>query len=333
MTLAERVQKVAAQGFTERQAGFLVTVMLHSGVCMDRQYCAFARIAHGRKTYEFFQRLVARGYATAYTCAHGRARIFHVHHKALYRAIGEANNRFRRPTPIARAVERLMLLDTVLSSPEMTWLATEQDKLAHFTPLVHNRLHRNELPHLTFGSGDKTTVRYFPDKLPIGVHSDGSHVFTYLVIRAVPVDFRAFLHRHIELLCALPTWRVRLLIPNHLVNATATYEATWREELVSPLRLSTVDELRWYFKERQRFEDPSSNSIDDESARLLRAQKAFDAPRFRVLYRSWLRHGQSVLEGAASSVLSDAIARRTGRVESHVLSHQYLHLSPLVATA
>ena len=37
VTFAERVHAVAEKGFTERQAGFLVTVMLHSGVCVRRQ--------------------------------------------------------------------------------------------------------------------------------------------------------------------------------------------------------------------------------------------------------------------------------------------------------
>ncbi len=39
---AERVQAVAAFGFTERQARFLVTVLVHSGVFIERQYRAFA---------------------------------------------------------------------------------------------------------------------------------------------------------------------------------------------------------------------------------------------------------------------------------------------------
>ena len=43
MTHEERVSAVAALGFTERQAAFLVQVMLHSGVCLGRQYCTFAR--------------------------------------------------------------------------------------------------------------------------------------------------------------------------------------------------------------------------------------------------------------------------------------------------
>ena len=49
MTHAERVAEIKGRfGFTERQAGFLVTVMLHAGVCLARQYCAFARIKYGR---------------------------------------------------------------------------------------------------------------------------------------------------------------------------------------------------------------------------------------------------------------------------------------------
>ena len=47
MTHQDRVSGVAALGFTERQANFLVHVMLHSGVCLGRQYCTFAGIARG----------------------------------------------------------------------------------------------------------------------------------------------------------------------------------------------------------------------------------------------------------------------------------------------
>ena len=53
MTWDERVRAVADHGFTPRQAGFLVTVMLHAGVCLGRQYCAFARITHGYATQHF----------------------------------------------------------------------------------------------------------------------------------------------------------------------------------------------------------------------------------------------------------------------------------------
>jgi hypothetical protein len=39
---AERTNAVASFGFTERQARFLVNVLLHSGVFVERQYCSFA---------------------------------------------------------------------------------------------------------------------------------------------------------------------------------------------------------------------------------------------------------------------------------------------------
>ena len=112
-----RVNALGGFGFTKRQREFLVTVMLHSGVCMDRHYCAFARIPHGRKTCDFFHSLVLNRYATAYACAHSRARIFHLQHHPLYEAIDEPDNRFRRPVPIAR----LPMSRTYGAGPASPW--------------------------------------------------------------------------------------------------------------------------------------------------------------------------------------------------------------------
>ena len=61
---AERAEAVTAFGFTERQARFLVEVLIHSGVFVERQYCTFAGITHGQKTHDFLRRLVERGYAS-----------------------------------------------------------------------------------------------------------------------------------------------------------------------------------------------------------------------------------------------------------------------------
>jgi hypothetical protein len=40
VTAPERVRAIEHLGFTQRQAGFLATVVLHAGVCVARQYCA-----------------------------------------------------------------------------------------------------------------------------------------------------------------------------------------------------------------------------------------------------------------------------------------------------
>jgi hypothetical protein len=85
----ERAELLAPFGVTERQARFLATVMLHSGVFVGRQYAAFSGITHGQKVHDFIERLLIRRFVTPIELGStGRTRIFHVHHKPLYAAIG-----------------------------------------------------------------------------------------------------------------------------------------------------------------------------------------------------------------------------------------------------
>ena len=61
MTESDRVLAVSELGkFTERQAGFLVHVMLHAGVCVGRQYCAYAGIVRGQKMVDLAPRETPR---------------------------------------------------------------------------------------------------------------------------------------------------------------------------------------------------------------------------------------------------------------------------------
>ncbi|MDP3208986.1 MAG: hypothetical protein Q8M65_07540, partial [Rhodoglobus sp.] len=54
---AERSEAVTAFGLTARQARFVVEVLIHSGVFVERQYCTFAGISHGQKTHDFLAKL------------------------------------------------------------------------------------------------------------------------------------------------------------------------------------------------------------------------------------------------------------------------------------
>lgn len=329
MTFQERVRAVAAFGFTERQAGFLTTVMLHSGVCLGRQYCAYAGIVRGQKMHDLFSFLTVNRFATPYPDATRRTLVYHVHAKPLYQAIGEPNNRNRKPITLGRAMERLMLLDAVVACRELSWLATEQDKVAHFTRAAS--LRDDELPHVAFGRGPERTMRFFTDKLPVGVCADGrDYLFLYVVTRLLPTDFRAFLQRHALLLRALPSWTLRLLIPQHLRAAQRLHESAVYQELSAPLRPGSRDELRWFFETRRRSPDPDELLND---ARYRRARRAFGGPRFRRLYQSWLEHGDAVIESTASTVIADAFDRGAAKVECHVLPHDYHHLSELAGTA
>lgn len=326
MTETERVLAVAELGkFTERQAGFLVRVMLHSGVCVGRQYCTYARIVRGQKMVDFFQKLVGKRYATPYSCGHNKATLYHVHHVDLYEAIGQKHARFRKRMALGRAVERLIILDHVIGHVEATWLGAEDDKVSHF--LGSTPLGRDQLPRVVFGTNGDATTRFFPDKLPIGMSPDKrSYVLLYLVVDPATRDFRTFLRRHAELLRALPKWTVRLLVPVGLEECVEDYRRAFREELATPLHAQVADELRWFCHH-------GKTSAPAERTRLLRARRAFRSPRFLALRRAWALDGDRAIDVATSNSLADAVARGDGRLECHEVSRQYLHLSALVGTA
>lgn len=329
MTFDERVRAVAELGFTERGASFLVTVMLHAGVCLSRQYCTHVGRARGEQSHDFFRALIARRVATAYPTAHRGTFIYHVHGKRLYRVIGEPENRHRRPVTLARAIERLMLLDAVLASPECLWLATAREKVEHFERVTKLRL--DALPQLAFGHGSNRHVRYFPDKLPIGyVPHDHRHVFLYGVAGETALPFRRFLHRHAELIRALREWEIRLLVPPHLAEQAPRFELAAAEELEQPLTPTTAHDLRWYFEQRQRVD---AGQPVEAPARFEELTRTFKRQRDWALYRSWKRDGDGAVYGATSPVLGAALANRDGRVTRQTLPNHYLHLAPLVGSA
>lgn len=327
MQFEDRVRAVAEFGFTERQARFLVNVMLHSGVCLLRQYSSFADIVHGQKTRKFFFKLVRLRYASAYPCRHNRARVYQVHHKALYRAIGQTDSRHRRPLSPSRVVEGLMLLDALVAEPEVIWLATDEEKAAHLTVLT--RIDRELLPHPTVGEPGSSEVQLFPDKCPIGIDlRNGRAVFLYLAAESHLGRFHAFLQRHFEVLRILPAWTLRVVVPPWPMNLGEHYLKAAHDDLTVRLSPASFEALRWYFNRCQRMGDKPSETLDQE--RFDYTKEAFNTPRYHLLYRRWLTDGDRVFDLVSSGGLSDAIERGAGRIESLVLPHSYRHLSPLV---
>ena len=328
-----RVAKVMEWGFTLRQARFLTHVLVYSGVFLERQYCAFAGIVHGQKTHDFLAKLVDGAYARAIRPgALHRGRLFHVQYKPLYEAIGEPNNRNRKPASLGRLVERLMLLDAVLADPRCSWLGTERDKMNYFAAYLERDLPKDWYPHLTFGDGSEKTTRFFPDKLPIGTPRDGRrrHVFLYLVTRDVPAEFRLFLLRHADLLKAVDEWTIRLLVPRRFRKAAALYRYAVRDTFGTPLMPHQVDELDWFFRARK---GRATEPAPDPDLTVATGTQKFGAARFRALHRRWEREGVTALWSAQSTCLRDQMQRGWGRVEIAELSHQYLQLTPLVGVA
>src|SRR5439155_10457893 len=236
----ERGQPDAKEGFTERQARCLTTVMLHAGVCVPRQYARFCGIVHGEKSRKFFAKLVRLGYGSMYDCRHNRAGVYHLNQRALYAAIGEADSRLRKPVTLNHAIQRLMVLDAIVEDPDLVWLGTAEEKTAHLTTLI--RIQPADLPHVAVGESDVRTVRYFPDRLPIGIHPAGRGVVVYVVTDPWLDEFRAFLVRHAGLLRALPAWTLRIVVPPHFPDIGQRAKQVVWNQLLTPLRTETLDE-------------------------------------------------------------------------------------------
>jgi hypothetical protein len=325
LTNDERVHALAKFGFTDRQARFLTTVLLHGGICVRRQYARFAGTAYGHKVNVFFDKLVERGHAAPCDCIHNRAKLYHVHDRALYRAIGEANSRYRRPVAARAVFERLMRLDAVLEHAEVKWLPTQDEKLVFFADAAPSCLRRrNE----TVGTGARRRARVFPDDVLIGVEPTGRVVFLYLVTSPFAEVLRPSLQLSADLLRTVPVWTLKLLVPARISSWIDSFVAVAREELATPLATRVIDELREYFgqlgsrvKGRVRAVDPCLRPL----------QEAFAAPRFKVLYRRWLTEGETAFEAVSSPAINEAISCGAGRIEWAVLPIQYEHLSPLAS--
>ena len=311
MTPAQRVSAVQAFGFTERQARFLVTVMLHGGVCVVRQYCAFVGIERGQVTHDFFGGLVARKFASRYLDAHRRFVIFHVHHKALYAAIGEPDSRFRKPTPLPAAVERLMVLDAVLQRPDVHVARHGAREGRALHPTLGTAFRREDLPHLVFGQPPCTTIALL---LRQAAHRCGRRR------RRAPVPLPGHAREPARLSCVpAPSRRAASRPP--LVAPLAP-----RAELTSPRRRTPSETWRTR-NSRAPCGLPSLTNCCGSFVRLMRrrhlappspsrfaqARRAFSAPRYRRLYRTWRQMGRTCVDATVSRTLADAVERGLGR--------------------
>lgn len=329
MTLDERASALAYLAFGAHQTRFIATVALHGGYCLRRHYAQVAGLAYGAGVRDFLDRLVVRGLARRETFRRDRGHVYHLHHCSLYDALGEADNRNRRRASSAHIARKLMLLDYVLAQPTWTWLATEADKVEHFTSIG---VPRWALPHRVYvGHGRRpasaNTTRYFVHKQPIGLHpDDGTVTLIVLVTEPQGATLPEFLADHRSLLGRLPRWRVVALLPARLAGAPAcrdtyrefldgrdtTWSATERHDL--KFALSIFDRL-----ER---DDAHGVTVSDvERAWHVRTDHGHET--FDRLRRQWRTGGEAVLDEAPLAAIRAALLSGAGRLEIEWLPRRY----------
>ena len=176
--LHEREKALSRFGLTGCEAEWVALVCLHSGAFTRPQFCHFFEGARRKRALLFVRTLVERGLAVEFALPnnHGGARGCRISHKPLYRELGIENIRHRREADDSLLLRRLLSLDYVLEHPELSWLPTEQEKVAFFELLG---IDRRRLPHRVYLGAMKKQTRYFALKLPIAC--DGkSATFAYI---------------------------------------------------------------------------------------------------------------------------------------------------------
>lgn len=330
MTFQERVDTLQHIGLTHRQTRFVVTVALHGGYCLRRQYAAFGGIAYGARVREFLETLVSRRLAQRLEFRRDRGYVYHLHRTSLFEAIGQRENRNRRHVSAAAIARKLMVLDHVLTEPPGDWYATEEDKVELFTrrflvPPEH-------LPQRTFeaGNGTSRTTRYFIHKLPIQVANEHSYPsFVVLVTDTTGEGFVGFLRDHLPLLDRLSEWRLLAIAPPHIAGLRACETAFQRfcRQLRRPNDVSDLAQLKTYFVKRQGLERNEltafEGSFTQAAAEWREAQRMFASADVESLYSRWRAEGDGVFQGARSERFLAAVDAGRGVLETRVLPHRY----------
>ena len=337
MTFDDRVRALEPLGLTERQTRFLVTVALHSGYCLPRQYAAFAGVQYGKNVSDFFEALVGRQLLERLTFRADRGHVYHLQQRAIYRAIGQADNRNRRVASAALIARKVMLLDYVLAHADVDWIATEADKLDLFADRFG--VPRTDLPQRTFtgaGSDTSVTTRYFLDKLPVALVGDPPGVyFLYLVTDCTGRDFERFLLDHSRVFDALPEWAVVLLGPvgsPGLTACDAVFARHAQGVLFSPPEPPSA-EVREYFTMRRIVDhgDLARLSVADID-RFRRLRERLATPALDARYAEWLVQGDDALR-QESTVVPPRRPRSCGRLVRETLRFDYSQFGSLPGVA
>ncbi len=176
---SERIEALGRFSYTPREAAFLVCAALQSGFFLRRQYCQFIHKEVGGTAAALIEKVLTLGHANALEGCR-QTQVYHLGSRPFYAALGEEDNRNRRMRPPVAMKNKLMCLDLVLDHPEHSYLVTEQEKVTHFTRTLG--ISHGDLPAKEFRSPTavNSTARYFVDKYPIALASDGHISFCFV---------------------------------------------------------------------------------------------------------------------------------------------------------
>ena len=297
VTAEERIGGLKSLGYTEREAAFLPFAAMHSGYFLRRQYEAFISAPRGRPSDRFLQRVVDAGHARSLEYSN-RTEVFHLFARAVYRAIGDEDNRNRRPRPNFSIKAKLMALDFVLANRDRRFLGTESEKVQHFCGDLG--LDESLLPGKTYSSrrSPGQTRRYFVEKYPIfvapaeGGGSSAVTSFCYVDEGVLSTSgFASFLNRYRRLFVALRQFCLVYVAAEyrHFRSAQRAFDR-FTESLTRPESRLPRGAMGDYFKLRRLFGTRQYDKLDKAKLDRLRdLSTRFGHPKTEAAFQEWTR--------------------------------------------
>ena len=289
MTLAEQTSALEQFGYTAREASFLVTAALHSGYFLTRQFS----LDRGKVAVQFRRKILFYGHGTATTHANG-TRLIHLSAKPIYAALGQEDNRHRRPHEPARVRTKVMCLDYVLEHPGHRFLPTEQGKLGYFCG--ERNIPENLLPSKTYAGEGGNTKRFFVEKFPIRINPETRRVAFCYVDNGVFVaaDFSTWLKQYAPLIRAVGDAEVVYVAPGSGAFAPALRDFSL--EFTTCGNGASGDLLK-YFEMRRDFESAGVRGRPLAALDTMkRLRKTFAEPRFQEQYAAWCVAAQANMQ-------------------------------------
>lgn len=290
MTNDDRVQNICRMGYEPREAQFLCLAALHSGYFLRRQYRRFLGGTAGDNEIRLIRKLFTQKHARQRSIGLG-TKLVHLCSHPFYRAVGQPDNRHRRPRGMTAIQAKVMGLDFVLAHSSWEFLATEEEKVEHFHRTLGFDL--SALPSKVYRSpsGAARTIRYFVDKFPLARASRPT--FVYIDAPSVSCSgFETYLRQYFRLILALGNPRVCFATdqPHKIPWARNRHQAL----LISkPLRPAPV--LR-FFRLEKLYRDRSFDRLSHQDLIDLReARFRFRGQRIEELFQFWLTEGDQPL--------------------------------------
>jgi len=289
----DRVETIAALGYTETEAGFLYLVATHSGYFTLRQFLSFAGSHWGKRSTSFAGKLLRHGHASVRDYM-GTGSVFHLYSRLLYDPIEKDNHSNRRRHSFDYIRTRLVLLDFLLENLQSEFLETENEKVRFFCETL--AVPKELLPVKVY-KGRKNTcpaLHYFVDKFPLSLERSvpGSvpvATFSYVDSGTASLaHFDTHLAAYQNLFRSLAAFRFVYIAPRPAPFLRA--EKRFRSFVKEPLEKDVSSEVFRYFNVRRKWERHEYIvPVTSDFEFLTEARRRFEGQKFEDLYHAWLR--------------------------------------------